>query len=128
MTAITKRLRELAHAAANEQWREFSMRVSAEPERDADLVLLNAAKEIERPQTANAVYRTELAAISKALDDPRTDLTMTMVDVVEELVRHKKELRNALHWAQQELMKWDARQGKYEYRDSPAAQALEKTK
>lgn len=52
--------------------------------------------EVRRLQMENAVYRTELAAISKALDDPRTDLYMTMVDVVEELVRHKKELRNAL--------------------------------
>lgn len=29
--------------------------------------------------------KAELKAISKALDDPRTDLSMTMVDVIKEL-------------------------------------------
>lgn len=45
---IVERLRQLAHAAADCQWREFSMRVPAEPDRDADLVLARAADEIER--------------------------------------------------------------------------------
>ena len=44
---IVERLRQLAHAAADGQWREFSMRVPAEPDRDADLVLAKAADEIE---------------------------------------------------------------------------------
>ena len=45
---ITDRLTELAHAVADNNWSEFSMRIPAEPDRDADLVLLRAAKEIDR--------------------------------------------------------------------------------
>lgn len=45
----TNRLRELAHAVTlgPEGRHEFSMRVPAEPERDADLVLSSAADEID---------------------------------------------------------------------------------
>ena len=51
MTDINKlavRLRELSQAAADGRWSEFSMRVPAEPERDADLVLQTAANELQR--------------------------------------------------------------------------------
>ena len=44
---IVTRLKQLAHAVADEDWSEFSMRVPADSERDADLVLLRASKEIE---------------------------------------------------------------------------------
>ena len=46
MSDITDRLKELAHAAADQNWGEFSMRVPADHARDADLVLLAASKEI----------------------------------------------------------------------------------
>lgn len=44
---IVTRLKQLAHAVADEDWSEFSLRVPADSERDADLVLLRASKEIE---------------------------------------------------------------------------------
>lgn len=43
--------------------------------------------------------RAELAAISKALDDPRTDLTLTMVEVIQEIraeLEAEKEISAAL--------------------------------
>lgn len=54
---ITERLKELAHAAADQQWREFSMRVPAEPDRDADLVLMRAAMLIEEMRGDAGRYR-----------------------------------------------------------------------
>jgi hypothetical protein len=41
---LVGRLKELAHAVTKENWREFDMRVPAEPLRDADLVLTRAAE------------------------------------------------------------------------------------
>ena len=41
--ALVERLKELAHATTKENWREFDMRLPAEPLRDADLVLTRAA-------------------------------------------------------------------------------------
>ena len=41
---LAQRLDQLARAASREQWSEFSMRVPAEPQRDADLVLSRAAQ------------------------------------------------------------------------------------
>jgi len=52
---ITNRLRELAHAVADQRWSEFSMRVPADHGRDADLVLMRAADEIT--QTREALRR-----------------------------------------------------------------------
>ena len=51
MSDITDRLKELAHAAADQNWGEFSMRVPADHARDADLVLLAASKEITSLRT-----------------------------------------------------------------------------
>ena len=72
MSADTKRLRELAHAAADCRWSEFSMRVPADHERDADLVLMNAAEELDRLRAENAELRqslevrdTEIARLQK---------------------------------------------------------------
>lgn len=51
LDALVGRLRELADAVTKgcvAVSREFTMRVPAEPERDADLVLSTAASEIER--------------------------------------------------------------------------------
>ena len=45
---MVARLKELSYATAEQQWREFSMRVPADTERDADLVLMRAAMFIER--------------------------------------------------------------------------------
>lgn len=49
----TARLRQLAKAVAAADWSEFSMRVPAEPDRDADLVLIDAADEIDRLRAEN---------------------------------------------------------------------------
>ena len=45
---LVRRLKELAHAVTKESWREFDMRVPAEPLRDADLVLTRAAELLQR--------------------------------------------------------------------------------
>ncbi len=50
MTDLTGRLRELAHAATlprDEMLSEFTMRIPADPRRDADLVLSQAAMMLE---------------------------------------------------------------------------------
>ena len=49
---LVERLKELAHATTKENWREFDMRLPAEPLRDADLVLTRAADLLhrQRPQ------------------------------------------------------------------------------
>lgn len=55
MTDINKlivRLYELSQAAANGRWSEFSMRVPADFEHDADLVLQTAANELQRLDSA----------------------------------------------------------------------------
>ena len=44
---ITERLRQLSTAVADQNWREFSMRAPAEPDRDADIVIMQAAMLIE---------------------------------------------------------------------------------
>lgn len=54
MSDITNRLRELAHAVADQRWSEFSMRVPADRGRDADLVLMRAADEITQLRAENA--------------------------------------------------------------------------
>lgn len=54
MSDITNRLRELAHAVADQRWSEFSMRVPADHGRDADLVLMRAADEITQLRAENA--------------------------------------------------------------------------
>lgn len=48
MADITKRLRQLGHAVADGRMDEFTMRVPAEPDRDADIVLCAASDEIIR--------------------------------------------------------------------------------
>ena len=45
---LVGRLKELAHATTKENWREFDMRLPAEPLRDADLVLTRTADLLER--------------------------------------------------------------------------------
>ena len=67
MGVDTKRLRELALAVTHGREavaREFTMRVPAEPQRDADLVLMSAADELDR-------LRTELASVRDALRGAR---------------------------------------------------------
>ena len=64
---IVTRLKQLAHAVADEDWSEFSLRVPADSERDADLVLLRASKEIES-------LRTELAECRRGAERYRTAL------------------------------------------------------
>ena len=43
---LVKRLRELSNAVTRADWNEFSMRIPVEKDRDADLVLLQAADKI----------------------------------------------------------------------------------
>ena len=43
---LVKRLRELSNAVTRADWNEFSMRIPAETDRDADFVLLQAANKI----------------------------------------------------------------------------------
>lgn len=62
MSDITDRLKELAHAAADKNWGEFSMRVPADHARDADLVLLAASKEITSLRAELERERMRLAA------------------------------------------------------------------
>jgi hypothetical protein len=52
---LVGRLKELAHATTKENWREFDMRVPAEPLRDADLVLTRTADLLERQLPFNAL-------------------------------------------------------------------------
>jgi hypothetical protein len=52
---LVERLKELAHATTKENWREFDMRLPAEPLRDADLVLTRAADLLERQLPFNAL-------------------------------------------------------------------------
>jgi hypothetical protein len=51
------RLRELSVAVSKNRRDEFTMRVPAEPDRDADLVLSWAADEIDRLLAENAALR-----------------------------------------------------------------------
>lgn len=70
MGVDTKRLRELALAVTHGREavaREFTMRVPAEPQRDADLVLMSAADELDR-------LRTELATLREQLETERIRL------------------------------------------------------
>ena len=67
MSDITDRLKELAHAAADQNWGEFSMRVPADHARDADLVLLAASKEITRLRAENTELLTDLDRVLTTL-------------------------------------------------------------
>ncbi len=59
---VMRRLTELAHAVTRENWREFDMRVPAEPLRDADLVLTRAVEllQLQHPQPVPPAERTVL--------------------------------------------------------------------
>jgi hypothetical protein len=59
------RLRELGLAVANQDFSSFSMRVPAEPDRDADLVLTTAACEIDFLRSENAALRGDVAMLMK---------------------------------------------------------------
>lgn len=62
---LVGRLRELADAVTHGRdvvAREFTMRVPAEPERDADMVLSNAADELDRLRAENEALRAALQA------------------------------------------------------------------
>lgn len=63
MTDITERLRELSKARWDKDaWeRETTVRIPAEPDRDIDLVLANAAAEIDRLRARVAELEAELA-------------------------------------------------------------------
>lgn len=54
---IAERLKVLANAVADQQWSEFSMRVPAEPDRDADIVLMKAAMMIAQLAADRDTYK-----------------------------------------------------------------------
>ena len=110
---ITERLRQLSIAVADQNWREFSMRVPAEPDHDADIVIMKAAMliesrdaevvsltnqrdyeyvraenaEQERDQLREQIssLKDELRQISTAVDDIRLDLTNTAAELIMEM-------------------------------------------
>lgn len=55
--------------------------------------LLAAAHFLKQLQAENAALKAELKAINTALDDPRTDLTMTACEVITELKEQVGELQ-----------------------------------
>ena len=55
---LVKRLRELSNAVTRADWNEFSMRIPAEKDRDADFVLLQAANKIAALEADAARYET----------------------------------------------------------------------
>ena len=57
----TKRLREIAQAIADGNANELTMRVPAEPGRDADLVVMSAADELDRLRARVAELEAERA-------------------------------------------------------------------
>lgn len=71
MSDITNRLRELAHAVADQRWSEFSMRVPADRGRDADLVLMRAADEITQLRAENARLIAAAPELAEALKEAR---------------------------------------------------------
>jgi hypothetical protein len=64
VATIAARLKELSRAVTEQRWQEFSMRVPAEPLRDADLVIDRAAALLERHQPPQPV------AVGERLPEP----------------------------------------------------------
>jgi hypothetical protein len=60
---IKSRLNELAHCVADGKLSEFTMRIPAECDRDADIVLSEAANRIETMQAKLDAQAAELAAL-----------------------------------------------------------------
>lgn len=75
LKAMVPRLRELSQASADQRWSEFSMRVPADPERDADLVLVRAAELIScletpaDPASTDVHYQSARAAAEAVAHD-----------------------------------------------------------
>jgi len=66
---LVKRLRELSNAVTRADWNEFSMRIPAEKDRDADFVLLQAANKI-------AALEADAARMPRAIDLKRAAWTI----------------------------------------------------
>lgn len=66
---VVMRLRELSQAVAEGRMGEFSMRVPAEPERDADLVLQSAAALLESANRRAEYWEAEHLAGNSAIED-----------------------------------------------------------
>lgn len=65
---LAQRLVQLAKAVSRQQWNEFDMRVPAEPQRDADLVLSRAAQLLRQPVPAPA-SDGERESVATALEE-----------------------------------------------------------
>ena len=64
---VVMRLRELSQAVAEGRMGEFSMRVPAEPERDADLVLQSAAALLESANRRAEYWKSEHEELQSVL-------------------------------------------------------------
>lgn len=84
----TERLLRLSRAVADRDWSEFSMRVPAEPQRDADLVLSAAADEL-------SVLRARLATKCSCEFAPHTDEAEFEPDTVVEWCAFHADLRDS---------------------------------
>ena len=71
VATIAARLNELAHAVTEERWREFSMRIFAEPLRDANLVMSRAATLLQQLSAPSPAVVP--VAVSERLPDSRPE-------------------------------------------------------
>lgn len=68
MSDIVERLRQIANAIADHNMPELTMRIPAEPDRDADLVVMRAANEIELLRAKLEMRETTLALRTEESD------------------------------------------------------------
>lgn len=68
MEDLIKRLRQIAKAIADQDMNELSMRVPAEPDRDADLVVMRSANLIEQQAAEIAMLREIQKAAQNLVD------------------------------------------------------------
>lgn len=65
MSDLIQRLRELSDAVTKQDWSQFTMRVPVDTKRDADVVLAEAADELERLETEVEGLETDIRAAAK---------------------------------------------------------------
>lgn len=93
MSDITNRLRELAHAVADQRWSEFSMRVPADHDRDADLVLVRAADEITQLRAKLDDARSDMVAALSLVADVRAAIGDDGKRMQSELIEYCKAMK-----------------------------------
>jgi hypothetical protein len=94
VATIAARLKELSRAVTEQRWQEFSMRIPAEPLRDADLVMARAAALLQHHQPPQpvavgerlpAAVAAELAAARAKFPEWPTDPLHAVAIVTEEV-------------------------------------------